>query len=57
MDDVTKNMIAQLGGVLIQGVFTYLTQRGMDAEDIEDLFIKERRKFQERHPSTLPDPD
>lgn len=55
MDDDSKQILAQLASVVIQSIFTYLTQKGMSEEDIDQLFAKERQKFKDRNPSTLPD--
>jgi len=57
MDDVTKQIVGQFTGMLIQSIFTYLMQAGLTSDEIEVLFNKERAEFRKKNPNTLPSID
>ena len=55
MDETTKQLLAQAAGAMINGLFTYLSQQGLSAEEIDHAYKNERQKFISRRPENLPD--
>ena len=56
MDAVTKQILGQLSGVLVQSLFSYLAQAGLTPDEIDAVYDREREEFRRKHPSTLPPP-
>lgn len=56
MDAATKQIIGQVSGVLIQGLFSYLAQAGLNPDEIDAVFAREREEFKRKNPNTLPPP-
>jgi hypothetical protein len=56
MDEVTKQVIGQISGVVIQSIFSYMAQAGMSGNEIDTYFKEQREEFMRKSPTTLPLP-
>lgn len=56
MDEITRQIVGQVSGVLIQSIFTYLAQAGLSPDEIDVVFETSRAEFRRKNPNTLPPP-